>query len=604
MNLIKPLSILILSYIFVICSYENVILPIFSQEISINKISTLNNISSAYIYNNRDIYLWDSSKSNFFNSSYIEINKYQVYKAKVGNLEKIENLDFNIFHREYLLPNITWLDILIVFIFIQFIMTIGMLFTKGGDLKSMITGDENKYQLEKDIKLRLSDVVGIDEIKEEVVDIMDMMKYKYKFIKMKCKLLKGCLFTGKPGTGKTYLAKAIAGECNMNFVYVSGSDFNEMFVGLGASRVRNLFTFAKKHTPCIIFIDEIDALAHKRSDSSNFNNDKDNTLNSLLVELDGFKESDDLFVFGATNREDIIDHALMRSGRFDRKIHFGVPDANSRLELFKYYFPDEHFEDSKDEILTTVSNISYGMTPADVANIYSECCILSVKQNKKKMDLDLVIEAYEYVILGKEKSNYFLTEFELETVIRHELGHALLAYVLKHSTNPVQISIIPRGKSALGYTLRENKEIKLKTLNEMISEVMVMCGGRLAEEIYNGKYNISSGAYDDFKRASETVRTMLNDYNFFIDSHSLILEEDRYGDKMKNSLDMLSHQILLQIYQKGKEILLERKELLDKLIPELKEKKKLRKKEIDELFEGENEIDDFSIKLSVLNYEN
>jgi len=588
MNLLKLGLIAFIFYLGGIYFFENLILPTISNEIPINQINSLKNISQVYIYNNRDVYLWSSLNTNLFKSSYLELTKSEIYYTKTSDVKKIEKLDFDIYHREYL--KISLFDILLIFMGFQLINAIFFFLTKNGDLKSLIAGDENKYQLEKNIKLRLNDVVGADEIKEEVLDIIEMMKNKKVYSDMKCKLLKGCLMTGKPGTGKTYCAKAIAGESGMNFIYISGSDFNEMFVGLGASRVRNLFEFARKNKPCMIFIDEIDALAHKRSDSSNFNNDKDNTLNALLVELDGFKESDDLFVFGATNREDIIDPALLRSGRFDRKIHFGIPDANSRLELFKYYFPQEQFESERDEILKTVSNISYGMTPADVSNIYNECCILCVKQ-KKKMDLDLVIEAYEYVILGKEKKNYFMTDFEFETVIRHELGHALLAYVLKHSTNPVQVSVIPRGKSALGYTLRENKEIKLKTLNEMISEVMVMCGGRIAEEIYNGRNNVSSGAYDDFKRASETVRTMLNDYNFFMDSHSLILDEDRYGEKMKNNLDELSHQILIQIYQKGMEILMDRKDVLDKLIPVLKEKKKINKEEIQELFEGENEVE-------------
>ena len=354
------------------------------------------------------------------------------------------------------------------------------------------------------VKVKLKDVAGLEYQKKEIFEFVDFLKNRDKYLKIGARMPRGALLHGPPGTGKTLLAKAVAGECGISFISVSGSDFSQMYVGVSASRVRSLFKEARKKAPCIIFIDEIDALARSRANSASCGGqtERDNTLNRLLVELDGFEDNDNVLLFGATNRLDILDSALLRPGRFDRKIQFELPEKNDRIKIFDYYLEKMKInKKNKTKYSTELGKISTGFSCADISNICNEASILTVRNNERYVNLKTLKDAIDNVILGPEKKTFRLTDNERKIVAFHESGHAFLSYFLKNTQSPIKVSIMPRGASALGFSQSESKDTKLYSSEELKEKMIVLLGGRAAEEIFCD--DITTGAGDDIEKLTK-----------------------------------------------------------------------------------------------------
>jgi ATP-dependent metalloprotease FtsH len=424
----------------------------------------------------------------------------------------------------------------------------------------------------KSSKIKLKDIAGLDYAKEEVFEFIDFLKNRDKYIKKGARMPRGALFYGPPGTGKTLLAKAISGESNVNFLSATGSDFVEVYVGVGASRIRDLFNKARKQSPCVLFIDEIDALGRKRSScsTSGGNSERDNTLNKFLVELDGFEENDNIIVFGATNRLDIIDDALLRPGRFDRKIRFELPEKSERKKIFNYYLSKLNLKDNIEDVTKRLSNLSFGFSGADISNICNEACILSVRNNYNTITYKMLENAIDNVILGPEKKTFRLNDKERKIIAYHEAGHTVMSYLLEHTTKPIKVSIMPRGKSALGFSQREMSDNKLKTKDEILDDICVLLGGRVSEEIFMN--NITTGAYDDIQKLTElaymfvSIYGMDDDFRIFYYNSEL---KNRYSENIKKQIDETVKNIINDCYKKTKEMLNNKKEFVEKIAVEL-----------------------------------
>ncbi len=358
------------------------------------------------------------------------------------------------------------------------------------------------YPEEKE-EIKLDSIIGLESVKKELKYYIEFIKNKEKYIKWNVKLPKGILLVGPPGTGKTLLVKTLAKEINIPVIHMSGSEFVEMYVGVGASRVRQLFKKARKNPEgCIIFIDEIDAVGKKRNGSGNGgDSERDSTLNQLLVEIDGFGKDDNIIVFGATNLIRNLDPALLRSGRFDKKVYFDPPNKEERIKMFDLYLktvPNENINYEKIGELTSM------LTGADIANICNQAKINAIQKNKEKIDMDHIQTAIDEVMIGREKPERKMSEDERKRVSYHEAGHAIMSYMLKHTNHPIKVSILPRGENALGFSQSKPDDKKLYTQDYLIAQMCVLLGGRVAEKIMYGNY--SSGAYDDIERVTKLAK--------------------------------------------------------------------------------------------------
>ena len=561
--------------------YESVFLPYISESVGINQIWRYSSekIHEIVVYNNRNAYLWlEPNSQRFFNV--LRIGVYDP-NAFMGILtSSLENFkEIPVYFKTTI--SISLWDIVLYTMLFNIMGTAVKMVTKSVDTSD--TGNK----IEKNVKTKLKDIAGNHEIKEEAMEFVDMIKNYDKYKDVGARLPHGALFVGPPGTGKTLLAKAIAGECDLPFISASGSDFNEIFVGLGAARVKKLFENARENKPCILFIDEIDALAHKRSKSSHHHDDRENTLNALLVEMDGFNTDDGVIVFGATNRVDMLDPAVMRPGRFDRKIIFSVPEKNDRMEIFNYYFDKIKLNEelNKEEEIDRITDITYGFSGADISNICNEATIIATRKEKDSVDSEDLMDAYEYINIGTEKKNYFLLEDEKKCIAYHETGHAFLAHVLKDAERPVQISIIPRGKSALGYTLSNHPEKKLRKKNELLAEIAVMCGGRIAEELFTD--DITTGAMNDFEKAHQMARNIVASYSMMRNENILVIDDENiymHGDKTKSEIDELANDLINSIYTEARNLIKVNKDEFDRLARYLFDNKKMDKKDINDVY--------------------
>ncbi len=396
---------------------------------------------------------------------------------------------------------------------------------------------------------RFDDVAGAEEAKEEVKEIVDFLKYPERYMELGAKIPKGVLLVGPPGTGKTLLAKAVAGEASVPFFSVSGSSFIEMFVGVGASRVRDLFEQAKKEAPSIIFIDEIDAIGKSRASGANMggNDEREQTLNQLLAEMDGFGSNIPVIVLAATNRPEILDAALLRAGRFDRQVLVDKPDYEGRLAILKVHSKDVKLSDKID--MAIIAKSTAGLAGADLANIINEGALLAGRLSKKEIEQSDLMEAIERAFVGLEKKNRKINELEKKIVSYHESGHALMAELTKGATRVTKVSIIPRGLGALGYTLHlpdeENRFLKQK--HELLAEIDVLLGGRAAEELFVG--DISTGAGNDLQRATAIIKDMISVYGMSDVAGLMVLEKSQnsfigggmiskdYSEKMAEQID-------------------------------------------------------------------
>ncbi len=421
---------------------------------------------------------------------------------------------------------------------------------------------------------KFDDVQGVEEAKDEVKEIVDFLKFPERYIELGAKIPKGVLLVGPPGTGKTLLAKAVAGEASVPFFSVSGSSFIEMFVGVGASRVRDLFAQAKKEAPSIIFIDEIDAIGKSRASGGQMggNDEREQTLNQLLAEMDGFGTDTPVIVLAATNRPETLDAALLRAGRFDRQVLVDKPDFEGRLAILKVHSKDVKLAPNVD--LEVVAKQTAGLAGADLANIINEAALLAGRQNKKQIEQEDLLEAIERSFVGLEKKNRKINEMEKNIVAHHESGHALMAELTKGATRVTKVSIIPRGLGALGYTLHlpDEEERFLKQKHELMAEVDVLLGGRAAEEIFIGE--ISTGAGNDLDRATAILKDMITVYGMSDVAGLMVLKRHEnsflggggvtteYSEKMAEEIDEFIKRTLNERYNYVKETLKEYEEAI------------------------------------------
>ena len=465
----------------------------------------------------------------------------------------------------------------------------------GGGSMGMGVGKSNaKVYVEKTTGVTFKDVAGQDEAKESLVEIVDFLHNPKKYTEIGAKLPKGALLVGPPGTGKTLLAKAVAGEAGVPFFSLAGSDFVEMFVGVGASRVRDLFKEAQKQAPCIIFIDEIDAIGKSRDSRYGGGNDeREQTLNQLLAEMDGFDSSKGLLILAATNRPEVLDKALLRPGRFDRRIIVDRPDMKGREETLKVHSKDVPMDETVD--LHALALASAGLVGSDLANIINEAAIIAVKNKRKFVNQTDLFEAFELVAVGgKEKKDRAMSEKERHIVSYHEVGHALVS-ALQKETEPVQkITIVPRTMGALGYTLQTPEEEKfLETKEELLSKINTFMGGRAAEELVYGSY--TSGAANDIEQATNIARNMVTRFGMSdkFGMMGLATVESQYlegrasmtcGDKTASLVDEEVLSIISNAYKEAMKMLDENREILDKISDYLYEKETITGKEFMKIF--------------------
>jgi cell division protease FtsH len=453
-----------------------------------------------------------------------------------------------------------------------------------------------KIYAEKETQVTFEDVAGIDEALEEVREIVEFLREPEKFQALGARIPKGVLLLGAPGTGKTLLARAVAGEAKVMFFSLSGSDFVEMFVGVGASRVRDLFRQAQQHAPCIVFIDELDALGKTRGASAMGGNDeREQTLNQLLVEMDGFDPNTGVIIMGATNRPEILDRALLRPGRFDRQILVDRPDINGREKILKVHARKIRLDEDVD--LRTVAARTPGFVGADLANMVNEAALLAARRERESVTEEDLEEAIDRVIAGLEKKKRLMSPREKEIVAYHESGHALVASLLP-GTNPVhRISIIPRGIAALGHTLQLPTEDRyLMTESELRHEICTLLGGRLAEDLVFG--DVSTGAQNDLERATDIARKMVQEFgmsdrlgpvNFAERQHPFLMEsfEARdYSDETAREIDQEVRRIIGSAAEKTRKILAENRPKLERLARLLVEKEVVEREELEAVVSG------------------
>lgn len=510
---------------------------------------------------------------------------------------------------EYTMPDIPQ-DSWAATTFLPVILTLGGVFLLfglmnrqggGANSKAMNFGKSRaRLSTDRDKKVTFAQVAGLEEEKEELEEIVDFLKSPKKYIQVGARIPKGVLLVGPPGTGKTLLAKAVAGEAGVPFFTISGSDFVEMFVGVGASRVRDLFEEAKKNAPCIIFIDEIDAVARRRGTGMGGGHDeREQTLNQLLVEMDGFGVNEGIIVMAATNRVDILDPAILRPGRFDRKVMVGRPDIKGREEILKVHAKGKPL--SEEINLQQIAQTTAGFTGADLENLLNEAAIEAARKGRGFILQSDIKGAFIKVGIGAEKKSKVISEKEKKITAYHESGHAILFHVLPDMDPVYTISIIPTGMGAAGYTmpLPDNDEM-FNTKGKMLQDIMTLLGGRIAEEIIFG--DITTGASNDIKRATATARSMVMKYGmsdklglicYGDDDDEVFIGRDlahtrSYSEDVAKSIDEEIRRIISECHDQAKKIILEHEDVLHKCASLLLEKEKVHRDEFEALFITEN----------------
>ncbi len=527
-------------------------------------------------------------------------------ELNVSDVNKIQELlEEKKFYNYYVkdVPPESWilnlLPLLIVLatMFILFIIMSNQAASGGGGVKMMNFGKSRARMFTNDNMMNFGKVAGLKEEKEELVELVDFLKSPRKYIRLGARIPKGILLVGPPGTGKTLLAKAVAGEAGVPFFSISGSDFVEMFVGVGASRVRDLFEEAKKNSPCIVFIDEIDAVARRRGTGMGGGHDeREQTLNQMLVEMDGFGVNEGIIVMAATNRVDILDPAIMRPGRFDRKIHVGRPDIGGREEILNVHARNKPLGDDVD--LKQIAQTTAGFTGADLENLLNEAAINAAKADRAYIVQNDIRQSFVKVGIGAEKKSRIITEKEKRVTAFHEAGHAILFHVLP-DVGPVDtVSIIPTGSGAAGYTMPLSEDDKMfNTKGRMLQEIVVDLGGRVAEEMVFD--DITTGASQDIKQATQLAKAMVTKYgmsehvgliNYDSDDDEVFIGRDLaltrgYGESVATRIDEEVKRIIDECYEKAKKIIHEHETVLNKCAELLLEKEKINREEFEGLFQ-------------------
>lgn len=488
------------------------------------------------------------------------------------------------------------MGVLVIFLFTMMSRQMG----GGGNNNKMMNFGKSRARMSTDADKRVtfSDVAGLEEEKEDLVEVVDFLKNPQKYTKVGARIPKGVLLVGPPGTGKTLIAKAVAGEAGVPFFSISGSDFVEMFVGVGASRVRDLFEDAKKNHPCIVFIDEIDAVARRRGTGMGGGHDeREQTLNQLLVEMDGFGVNEGIIVMAATNRVDILDPAILRPGRFDRKVAVGAPDVRGREEILKVHAKGKPLAEDVD--LRQIAQTTAGFTGADLENLLNESAILAAKEGRGYLKQEDIKQAFIKVGIGAEKRSRVISQKEKRITAYHEAGHAILFHVLPDMGPVYTVSIIPTGMGAAGYTMPlPEKDEMFNTRGKMLQNITVDFGGRVAEELVFD--DITTGASQDIKMATQTARAMVTKYGmsgkigmicYGEDENEVFIGRDlahtrAYSEQVAGTIDSEVKRIIDECYTKAKEIITARRDILDKCAALLLEKEKIGRDEFEELFEA------------------
>lgn len=493
---------------------------------------------------------------------------------------------------------INWWSIIYPILYIGFAVFIIVLIFRmlGSANKGAMGFGKSRAKAYTSSKVRFNDIAGTDEEKEELKEIVEFLKAPKKFTDLGARIPKGVLLVGRPGTGKTLLARAVAGEANVPFISISGSDFVEMFVGVGASRVRDLFEQAKKNKPCIIFIDEIDAVGRQRGAGLGGGNDeREQTLNQLLVEMDGFEANEGIIVLAATNRSDVLDPALMRPGRFDRQIYVNVPDIKGREGILKIHARNKPIDENVD--FSVLAKITVGFTGADIENMLNEAAILAARNNRPKIIMEDITEGINKVTMGPQKKSRLITEKDRKLTAYHESGHAILAKLLEYTDKVQEVSIIPRG-AAGGYTMqRPENDNSYLSYNYLMDEIAVCMGGRIAEELIFG--NITTGASSDINQASKIARSMVYNYGMSKNLGFLSLDSSEqvfigrdyqtksdFSEKLAAEADDEVRQILNDNYARAKKILSENINFLNEMAALLLEQETIYSEEVELLAQG------------------
>jgi len=596
----------VLPYIVLMLVIVVVLFTLNMQGMKVNKLSTGELISELKENNVSEITVTPKSDESVF---YIEgrlegYKSSEMFKAKaVGtemenilsliNKNAVKKYDTNadpggsVFI--YVLINVLPLVLIVIAMY--------FLFSKlANSNKNSMDFGRSKARLSNDNdKKSFKDVAGLNEEKQEVEELIDFLKNPKKFEKLGARIPKGVLLVGPPGTGKTLLAKAIAGEANVPFFFISGSDFVELFVGVGASRVRDMFKEAKRNAPCLIFIDEIDAVGRQRGTGLGGGHDeREQTLNQLLTEMDGFGENEGIIIIAATNRPDVLDPALLRPGRFDRQVTVSLPDANERESILKVHAKNKIL--GKDVNLKNLSLRTPGFSGADLENLLNEAALLAVRRNKSSVSMDEIDEATDRVLMGPAKTSRKISDKEKKLVSIHEAGHAVIGLKLEDAQEVHKITIIPRGMAG-GYTMMLPKEEKIAVLtkNELLAQITGLLGGRVSEEMFLKE--ISTGASDDLKRATRIARSMVTEYGmselgpvqYEEKSEGVFLGRD-YNSKSKNfsdqvalEIDQQTRKIIEDCYDKAKKIIKDNEKLIMQLSDALMEYETITKEQIESI---------------------
>ncbi len=549
-------------------------------------------------YKNGTIYflLKDSKYSEAF-PEYADY--YLYYEGNDGVLQKVlDKLDDAGISYQKIAESKDWWSIVYPILYICFgLFLVWMIFKlMGSQSKGAMGFGKSKARAYTTSKVRFSDIAGTEEEKEELKEIVEFLKAPKKFTELGARIPKGVLLVGHPGTGKTLLARAVAGEANVPFITISGSDFVEMFVGVGASRVRDLFEQAKKNKPCIVFIDEIDAVGRQRGAGLGGGNDeREQTLNQLLVEMDGFEPNEGIIVLAATNRSDVLDPALMRPGRFDRQIYVNIPDVKGREGILKIHAKNKPIDENVD--FQTLAKITVGFTGADIENMLNEAAILAAREGRPKIVMSDITEGINKVTMGPQKKSRVVTERDKKITAYHEAGHAILAKKLENTDEVQEVSIIPRGMAG-GYTMqRPENDNSYRTYNYLMDEIAVCMGGRLAEEIVFK--DITTGASSDINQATKIARNMVYNWGMSKNLGFLSLDSSEqvfigrdyqtrndFSEKLAAEADDEVRQILDYNYKRAKKMLADNIDLLHEMSKLLLEEETINKDEIDMLMEG------------------
>ncbi len=543
------------------------------------------------------------TKKNFLGQ---DNNKGPHYQFEVGNLElfqrkleKAENNDI-VFNYEFVTIENRWMDVLVSFLPILLIVGVWIFLMRrmsgggaggaGGQIFNIGKSKAKLFDQNTDVKVTFKDVAGLEGAKEEVQEIVDFLKNPTKYTKLGGKIPKGALLVGSPGTGKTLLAKAVAGEAKVPFFSLSGSDFVEMFVGVGASRVRDLFKQAKDKSPAIIFIDEIDAIgrARGRNNITGSNDERENTLNQLLTEMDGFGTKTNVIVLAATNRADVLDKALMRAGRFDRQIYVDLPDLNERHEIFKVHLAPLKVIKTLD--FEFLAKQTPGFSGADIANVCNEAALIAARKNKKSVGKQDFLDAVDRIVGGLEKKNKIITQEEKKTIAFHEAGHALTSWLLEYAAPLVKVTIVPRGQS-LGAAWYLPEERMIVRTEQLLDEMCAALGGRAAEKITFNK--ISTGALSDLEKVTKQARAMVSVYGLNDNIGNITYYDSSgqtdynfskpYSDETAKVIDNEISKIIESQYKRACQILKQNKTKLNALAERLLEKEVIFKDDLIEL---------------------